>query len=330
VADVRFQPGDPEGWRYQNFGGGFETFYQFTDPEGLFNSGRPYVGEVYYGGDRGTTGHYPDLGRRDVRDWWGRQYQHLFDLGLEMVWQDMTTPAIRETRGDMRGFPFRLFVTDDSMSSAAPQKTQAIRVWNLYSYNLHKATYHGLNHLNGRANTRNFLVGRGSFSGMHRFAALWPGDKALYNDKVEFLDDQFLVGNDLLVAPLLEPQSDTNAGGRRDIYLPAGSQWYCFMDNRLPLAAPVEGGTTIRGFDASLYLDNANAHIDFLLPTYVRAGAILPTLELEQFVGERHRNGQPNPITLNVYPGANGQYVMYLDDGVSRSSAPDRAEDEGG
>src|SRR5436190_20979026 len=157
-----------------------------------------------------------------------------------------------------------------------------------------------------------------------------PDDKALYNDKVEFLDDQFLVGNDLLVAPLLEPQSDTNAGGRRDIYLPAGSQWYCFMDNRLPLAAPVEGGTTIRGFDASLYLDNANAHIDFLLPTYVRAGAILPTLELEQFVGERHRNGQPNPITLNVYPGANGQYVMYLDDGVSRSSAPDRAEDEGG
>lgn len=473
VADKRFRGSDPETRQYQNFNSGFESAYPLTDPENNFNSGRPYIGEVYYGGDRGTTGHYADLGRRKVRDWWGTQYQGLFDLGLEMIWQDMTTPAIRDTRGDMRGFPFRLQLTDDFLSNAEPQQNEAIRVWNLYSYNLHKATYHGLNALRGRENKRNFIVGRGSFTGMHRFAALWTGDnastweflqinvaqvlslgmcgiaicgediggfeaefdwqqwagpellmrwtmagaflpwfrnhyirkgrkrfqepfmyqtvdinnvfpvesrkyygmalpvcqlyierryrllqlmydamwentlngmpicrsmiltdsqdKALYNDKVGFLDNQFMIRNDLLVAPLLEPESQQNAGGRRDIYLPAGGRWYCYMDNRLPLAAGVEGGTTVRGFDAGLYLNGI--HERFLLPMYVRAGAILPTIELEQYIGERAQHGQMNPTTLNVYPGEKGKtytYTMYLDDGVSRSSAPKRPKEEGG
>ena len=58
------------------------------------------------------------------------------------------------------------------------KSTPAIKVWNLYSYNLHKATYHGLNHLEDRKNKRNFIIGRGCYSGMHRFAALWTGDNA--------------------------------------------------------------------------------------------------------------------------------------------------------
>lgn len=36
---------------------------------------------------------------------------------------------------------------------------------------------------------------------------------------------------------------------------------------------------------------------------------------------ERNSKGQPNPITLNIYPGEGGEYTLYLDDGVSRSSA---------
>lgn len=478
VADWRHNPDDPAGRSYQIYNSGSEAHNYFTDPEHNFNSrdrSTPYVGEVYYGTDsdgrdRGTTGHYPDLGRAVVREWWGAQYQHLFDLGLEMVWQDMTTPAIRDTRGDMRGFPFRLCITSDWLSSGGEELDLAIRVWNLYAYNLHKATYHGLDRLRGRENKRNFIVGRGSFSGMHRFAALWTGDnastwdflrinvsqvlslgmcgiamcgqdiggfekdkdweqwadpellmrwtiagaflpwfrnhyvrkdrkrfqepyayqgidpntifppgarpfypmvlpacrhyierryrllqlfydamfenclngmpicrsliltdpqdKTLYNDKAIFLDNQFMLGHDLLIAPVLEQQSQENAYGRRDVYLPTGDNWYCFMDNRLPLSSPVEGGTTVRAFDAGLddRLNNDWAHVGFLLPTYVRAGAIVPTIELEQYVGERKRNGQPNPVTLNVYPGGDGRYTMYLDDGVSRSSAPRRAD----
>jgi alpha-glucosidase len=479
VLDQRSDANDPDGQRYQEYDGGFERYNPFTDPERNFNSGRAYIGEVFYGGDRGTTGHYPDLARREVRDWWGSQYQDLFDMGIEMIWQDMTTPAIRSTRGDMRSFPFRLLLTNDSISNVTPGQAPAMKVWNMYSYNLHKATYHGLNHLTGRENKRNFIIGRGCFSGINRFAGLWtgdnasswdflkinvfqvlalglcgvaisgqdiggfmpeagwqhwadpellirwtcagaflpwfrnhytrkdgakffqepfaykdvdldrynipqkmrdfyrwvlpvckyyielryrllqlfydamfenvlsgmpicramfltdPGDRALYNDKLSFTNNQFLVRNDLLVAPILDRQSDTNAYGRCDVYLPVGSDWYAFMDNKRPLLSAVEGGTTVRDYDA--HIDDNPDHIGFIVPIYVRAGAIIPTLELEQYVGQLNVLNQPNPLTLNIYPvnlppeqdatpvGRRYEYVMYLDDGVSRSSAPKEA-----
>jgi alpha-glucosidase len=145
-------------------------------------------------------------------------------------------------------------------------------------------------------------------------------DKTLYNDKADFLGNQFLLRGDLLIAPVLEPQSQDNLFGSRDVYLPAGSEWYCYMDNTLPLAGAIEGGTTIRGFNAGLTTDGN--HMQFLLPTYVRAGAILPLLDAENYVGERKSAGQPSPLTFNIYPGAGGSYTLYLDDGVSRSSAP--------
>ena len=37
-------------------------------------------------------------------------------------------------------------------------------------------------------------------------------------------------------------------------------------------------------------------------------------------MGQRNDDGLPNPITLNIYPGKQGSYNMYLDDGVSRPS----------
>jgi len=472
VLDQRYEPDNPASRSYQCYGGGNE--YVPNDPNGIegFNSGQPYIGEVYYGGDLGTSGHYPDFGRKEVRIWWGKQYKYLFDMGLEMVWQDMTTPAIRDNRGDMKGFPFRLYVNSDFLSDDNSQVTPAIKVWNFYAYNLHKATYHGLNHLPGRENKRNFIIGRGSFTGSHRFAGLWTGDNAsdwdflrmnisqvlslgmcglaicgqdiggfetsikddgkwpspellirwtaagaflpwfrnhyvrkgrkefqepfmyvewfnqyrggnlpepqdlyrmvlpickhyielryrlmqlfydclfentldgmpicrpmflndpqdqsLYNDKEYFLNNQFFVGKDLLISPITKPQSETN-GGKWDVYLPQGSNWYCFMNNQLPLSSFVEGGTTIRDFDANLNL-NGN-HINFIVPIYVRSGAIIPTIELEQYVGERNKKEQPNPITLNIYPGESGEYTMYLDDGVSRSSAVAKPKEEGG
>ncbi|MBE9080403.1 alpha-glucosidase [Romeria aff. gracilis LEGE 07310] len=470
VADNRYEPDNPASKSYQCYGSGNE--YRPNNPDAIegFNSGQPFTGGVYYGNDDsgnelGTPGHYADLGRKEVRKWWGDQYKYLFDMGLEMVWQDMTTPAIRENCGDMKGFPFRLYVTDDFLSDQEAKLTPAIKVWNLYSYNLHKATYEGLNRLEGRENRRNFIVGRGSFTGSHRFAGLWTGDNAsdwdflqmnvaqvlslgmcglaicgqdiggfetsneddgkwaspellirwtavgaflpwfrnhyvrkgrkefqepfmyeqyfrernlpvpepkslyemvlpickayielryrllqlfydclfqnsldgmpicrpmflndpadqsLYNDKQAFIENQFFVGKDMLIAPILEPQSETN-GGKRDIYLPQDSNWYCFVNNKMPLGSYVEGGTTIRDFDANLNLNGE--HINFIIPVYVRSGAIIPMLEVEQYVGQRNAEGKAHPITLNVYPDSDltgGEYTLYLDDGVSRSSA---------
>lgn len=471
IKDWRWDPWEADAKKYQDYWSGENHIYDYYDPEGNFNSGRSYTGEVYYGGDRGTTGHYADLGRKEVRRWWGEQYQYLFDMGLEMVWQDMTTPCIRNSRGDMRSFPARLLVTndfikhtedDDQDGGEAYASDPAIKVWNLYSYNLHKATYHGLNHLSGRENKRNFIVGRGCFTGMHRFAALWTGDnasdwnflkiniaqvlalgmtgqamsgqdiggfercsdwehwadpellirwtamgaflpwfrnhyiakgvkyfqepyayqhvdkrdlpqevwylydavlpvckyyielryrllqlfydamfentlngmpicrplfltdfadKAVFNDKLQFMDNQFLVREDLLIAPVIDKQAGENDWGRRDIYLPATSDWYAFTDGGRPLAAAVEGGRTIAGYDA--HIDSDPNHIPYIVPMYVRAGAILPMLDVEQYVGQKNETGLPHPLTFQIYPGDSGSYTLYLDDGVSRSSAPE-------
>lgn len=90
--------------------------------------------------------------------------------------------------------PFRLLLESDGWSGDPSEHKQkrAIEIWSLYSYNLHKATYHGLNNLsatssalNWRENRRNFIIGRGSFVGSHRFAGLWTGDNA---STWEFLD----------------------------------------------------------------------------------------------------------------------------------------------
>ena len=144
-----------------------------------YNSGEPYRGGVGYGGTLGAPGFYLDLNVKAIREFWGKQYKFLLDKGLEFVWQDMTTPAIAKEYGDQKGLPFRLMITDDSWEAEASGNhvtKPAIEIWALYSYNLHKATYEGLNQLRG--NKRNFIIGRGSFAGHHRYAGLWTGDNA--------------------------------------------------------------------------------------------------------------------------------------------------------
>jgi alpha-glucosidase len=49
------------------------------------------------------------------------------------------------------------------------------------------------------------------------------------------------------------------------------------------------------------------------MPLYVRAGAILPMRELEQYVGQLAQN----PTTFNVYPGPDSSFDLYQDDGTS-------------
>lgn len=128
-----------------------------------------------------------------------------------------------------------------------------------------------------------------------------PADPQVY----DWVDTEFFVGRDVLVAPILTPRRG------RQVYLPAGGAWYSFQDNRAKLEAPVPGGGP--PFDYFAPLD--------LVPIYIRAGAILPMRELEQYVGERANN----PLTINVYPGPDRTYRLYQDDGISCDAENDGA-----
>jgi alpha-glucosidase (family GH31 glycosyl hydrolase) len=238
VKDDRYTKGTsglPKDVRYVCYGGGnkYEVdpndvgsrpdFGDHYDFGANFNSKNyPFHGGVSYGYGNGTAGFYPDLNRSEVRTWWGKQYQYLFDQGLEFVWQDMTTPAIHDSYGDMKGLPSRLLVNSDDVSQSSQEKKLAIEIWALYSYNLHKATANGLDNLHklvpSRKGKRNFILGRGSFAGMYRYAGLWTGDNASTWDFWQITVSQVLsVGlNGVSIA-------GADAGG----FEPKGDEKYC-------------------------------------------------------------------------------------------------------
>ncbi len=154
-------------------------------------------------------------------------------------------------------------------------------------------------------------------------------DPQLFNDKLEFLNNQFLVGKDLMIAGVMDKQREVSPGNfeaKRDIYFPVGSHWYQFLQNKKVLAAPVEGGVTLE-YDAVINEQCTNQNSEqllYVLPMYVREGGILPMTDAERYVGAYYNDHKESmPITLNIYPSRckTTSYSMYLDDGKSRSSA---------
>lgn len=105
------------------------------------------------------------------------------------------------------------------------------------------------------------------------------------------LGDEYLWGRDFLVAPVVE------AGAKsRRVYLPQGgwTDWWTGEKLSGPrwLERPVDLAT---------------------LPLYVRAGAIVPLDPVRQFTAQ----GVEAPTTLRVYPGTDGAWTLYDDDGWS-------------
>jgi alpha-glucosidase (family GH31 glycosyl hydrolase) len=128
-----------------------------------------------------------------------------------------------------------------------------------------------------------------SLSGMPIVRAMWlhyPDDPLAVAR-----GDQYLWGRDLLVAPVVEK----NATSRR-LYLPRGA-WFDFWTE-----ARTEGG---REVERAVDLET--------MPLYVRAGAIVPMGPVKQYTGEP----VDGPLTLTVYPGADGAFTLFEDDGRS-------------
>jgi alpha-glucosidase/alpha-D-xyloside xylohydrolase len=103
--------------------------------------------------------------------------------------------------------------------------------------------------------------------------------------------DQYLWGRQILVAPVVE-----KGVTQRSVYLPHGN-WYDFWSNDR-----VEGGGEIR---RSVDLET--------MPLYVAAGTILPLGPVKQHTDER----VDQPLSISIYPGADGSFLLYEDDGRS-------------
>ena len=83
------------------------------------------------------------------------------------------------------------------------------------------------------------------------------------------------------------------------MYLPKG-RWYDFWNEE-----PHDGGREI------------NRSVDLeTMPLFVRAGAILPLGPIRQYISEPVPADR-DALTVNVYPGADGAFRLYEDDGVT-------------
>ncbi|SHJ62158.1 alpha-glucosidase [Clostridium cavendishii DSM 21758] len=111
------------------------------------------------------------------------------------------------------------------------------------------------------------------------------------NDKnVYEINDQFLFGENIMVAPILE-QGKTY----RSVYIPEGT-WIDYWTKE-----KIEGGKTIL----------KNAPLD-TCPIYIKAGSIIPNYPEQNYIGEK----EIKELTLDIYSG-NGEYEHYIDDGES-------------
>ena len=132
-------------------------------------------------------------------------------------------------------------------------------------------------------------VAQGHASGLPLIRALalsWPQD-----EQAVATDDAYMWGDHILVAPVHE-----KGASQRNVYLPTGTWWDYWTGTR------ASGGRSI-----SRPVDLAT------LPLFVRAGAIIPSGPVKQFTAE----DISEPPTFRVYPGADGRFVWYDDDGAS-------------
>ncbi len=114
------------------------------------------------------------------------------------------------------------------------------------------------------------------------------------DNQVKDIKDQYMFGHDLMVAPV-----HVYGARERSVYLPKGAAWYDFYTGELH-----QGGAAV--------VVKAPAT---RIPLLVKAGAILPMGPVTQYVDE-HPDA---PITLNIYTGADGQFSLYEDDGVTKA-----------
>lgn len=105
------------------------------------------------------------------------------------------------------------------------------------------------------------------------------------------ITDQYLFGKSMMICPVT-----TKGAKTRTVYLPEGN-WTNYW--------------TGEQFEGKQYL-NVLCPIEEM-PIFIKGGAIIPSQEVVQYVGEK----EIETITLDIYPDGNSSFSLYDDDGKS-------------
>lgn len=115
------------------------------------------------------------------------------------------------------------------------------------------------------------------------------------------LNEQFLLGSNLLVAPVVEKEASA-----KRIYLPQG-EWVDYND----------GKTVYKGKQWINYPVSLKT-----IPLFVKKGSVIPEMPVQQYIGEK-KNA---PVLFNIYPATEGRtasYELYEDDGETNGYQQD-------
>jgi hypothetical protein len=111
---------------------------------------------------------------------------------------------------------------------------------------------------------------------------------------------QYLFGNDFLIAPITESMGKDGLFSKKKVWLPEGT-WIEYST-----------GTVLKG--------NQIVERSYLLsemPVFVKAGAVVPMMPLPDSGFLQIGNKSLGDLVLDVYPGANGETVIYDDEGTN-------------
>lgn len=121
-----------------------------------------------------------------------------------------------------------------------------------------------------------------------------------HDKKALDINDEYMFGKSILVCPVThamysnDTEEDFGAIKSRELYLPAGSDWFDFWTGE-----KMSGGITV----------TKETPLD-IMPLYVRAGSILPVGPKVQYATEK---GWDN-LEIRVYEGAHGEFTLYEDE----------------
>ncbi|MBD3405441.1 MAG: DUF4968 domain-containing protein [Candidatus Lokiarchaeota archaeon] len=127
------------------------------------SDGDVYVGLVWPGE---TV--FPDFSKKQVRDWFSKQYQKLAASGLSnSSWLDMNEPSYCIYQGMKEEYSLD-DVVDEKGEPWEP------RMRNAYAMGMIQAAFNGLRA--AYPNQRPFLLTRSGYAGYQRYSAMWTGD----------------------------------------------------------------------------------------------------------------------------------------------------------
>ncbi|WP_242509158.1 glycoside hydrolase family 31 protein [Natrinema altunense] len=145
--------------RYDVYIEGTENDYWVKNADGETFVGRVWPDETVW----------PDFSRSEVRSWWARQHDALFDAGIDGIKNDMAEPAVFQ---ENEKYDWTMPV--DNVHGTGDDTMLHEEYHNMYGFDMARAAHEAYDVY--KPDERPFLLNRNLYAGGQRYAALWTGD----------------------------------------------------------------------------------------------------------------------------------------------------------